>query len=167
MIHLPHSLCDPSLLVDVAHQGPLPSLPSLVHAKYSIPWYLKGNSQYFPLAVTQSKQETQPCEDRENVTKFKMAEHSYWSTPGIVLPLPDTQICILEIFKCLHALEFYKPRVIQQPEKFKVSNIWLLFIDPYHHVWRKMSDIFYILDIEEIFHHGAIFETPSDHGAVY
>ena len=44
---------EPSAVVEVEHQGLL--LPSLVHSEYVVPLYLKGNTHFFPLVVTQPK----------------------------------------------------------------------------------------------------------------
>ena len=45
--------------------------------------------------------------------------------------------------------------------KSAISDIWSIFIDLWRHVWRNVSDIFYILNILEMFYHDIFIVTSS------
>ena len=45
--------------------------------------------------------------------------------------------------------------------KSAISDSWPIFIDLWRHVWRNVSDIFYILNITEMFYHDFIIVTSS------
>ena len=45
--------------------------------------------------------------------------------------------------------------------KSVISDIWPIFNDLWRHVWRNLSDIFYIRNIPEMFHYHFIIVTSS------